>query len=377
MLLVALGGAFFVTTSADDLGNKQNQRAAVAAQMAAIRAQITAAQNQTIALTAIIARVQTQIGATQDAMNAAQTKLDGINADLANAEDHLQIVQDQLTADKKALAHQIVVVYEMGAQSTTVSNMFGAKDFNAFVDSLDTARRVADSQHTLTTRAGQEQIDVEKTVASIGAAKIQQQGVLTQLRDTAAELASEVDTEHQAQVALAAAQAADQARLQDLQAAAAQLDAQIAELQAEQAAAAANGGGSGQFGWPLSGPITQGFGCTPYPFEPYSASCASHHFHSGLDIAAGCGTPIHAADSGVVNTYRTWGGYGNYVIMVHGNGWSTVYGHMASFAVNNGQGVARGQVIGYEGSTGNSTGCHVHFEVRYNNDPRSPLQYLP
>jgi murein DD-endopeptidase MepM/ murein hydrolase activator NlpD len=65
------------------------------------------------------------------------------------------------------------------------------------------------------------------------------------------------------------------------------------------------------------------------------------------------------------------------VIIVHGNGWLSLYGHLASFAVGNGQGVGRGQTIGYEGSTGNSTGPHLHFEIRLNDVPQNPLQYLP
>ena len=161
-----------------------------------------------------------------------------------------------------------------------------------------------------------------------------------------------------------------------MQRSAAELDAQIAAIKEAMAAAARRGGGNGHFVWPESGPITQGFGCTPYQFEPWDPNCASHHFHTGIDIGAAWGTPVGAGDAGIAYTYYSSYGYGNHVIIVHGNGWVSIYGHLASFAVGNGQAVGRGQTIGYEGSTGNSTGPHLHFEIRLNDVPQNPLQYL-
>jgi len=98
--------------------------------------------------------------------------------------------------------------------------------------------------------------------------------------------------------------------------------------------------------------------------------------HDGIDIAASSGTPIHAAASGTV-IYAGWmEGYGNLVVIDHGNGLSTAYGHQSSIAVGNGQAVAQGQTIGYVGTTGHSTGPHLHFEVRVNGAPVDPLGYL-
>ena len=137
------------------------------------------------------------------------------------------------------------------------------------------------------------------------------------------------------------------------------------------------GGGSGHFIWPDTGPISQGFGCTPYPFEPYDPSCPQKHFHNGLDIAGACGNHIIAADAGIAYIEPFMGnGFGNYIIIVHGNGWQTLYGHLASFAIRSGQTVARGQLIGYEGTTGNSTGCHLHFGVNHNGQWVNPRAYL-
>jgi len=88
------------------------------------------------------------------------------------------------------------------------------------------------------------------------------------------------------------------------------------------------------------------------------------------------GTPVLAAGDGIVTFCGRQGGYGNVIIVTHGNGYSTLYGHMASFAAGSGDRVSRGQPIGYEGSTGFSTGPHLHFEIRLNGAYQNPLSYL-
>ena len=102
-----------------------------------------------------------------------------------------------------------------------------------------------------------------------------------------------------------------------------------------------------------------------------------HNGHPGIDIAAAYGTPIHAAGTGVV-IYAGWeSGYGNYTCISHGGGISTCYGHQSAIYVTVGETVTRSQVIGAEGSTGYSTGPHVHFEVRVNGQVRNPRLFIP
>ncbi|MCX6034876.1 MAG: LysM peptidoglycan-binding domain-containing M23 family metallopeptidase, partial [Chloroflexi bacterium] len=99
--------------------------------------------------------------------------------------------------------------------------------------------------------------------------------------------------------------------------------------------------------------------------------------HLGIDIAAGLGVPVWAADAGVVTMAQVYGGYGNMVMIDHGNGYITVYGHLSQINVVPCQGVAAGDLIGLAGSTGNSTGPHLHFEVRLNGGFVNPLYVLP
>jgi murein DD-endopeptidase MepM/ murein hydrolase activator NlpD len=98
--------------------------------------------------------------------------------------------------------------------------------------------------------------------------------------------------------------------------------------------------------------------------------------HTGIDFGASEGTPIKAAADGVVVSAGVQGGYGNTTIIDHGNSLATLYAHQSRMIVSSGQSVKRGQVIGYVGSTGNSTGPHLHFEVRVNGTPVDPMKYL-
>ena len=127
---------------------------------------------------------------------------------------------------------------------------------------------------------------------------------------------------------------------------------------------------SGGMIWPISGPITSPFGWRTHPIF------GSQRFHSGLDIGGDYGMEIHAAKAGVVSHAGWIGGYGNTVMIDHGGGIVTLYGHNQSLNVSVGQQVSQGQVIAFCGSTGNSTGPHCHFEVRLNGEPVSPYNYL-
>jgi murein DD-endopeptidase MepM/ murein hydrolase activator NlpD len=99
--------------------------------------------------------------------------------------------------------------------------------------------------------------------------------------------------------------------------------------------------------------------------------------HQGQDIACGYGTAIHAAKAGTAVFAGQMSGYGNVVIIDHGGGFSTLYAHQSRMAVSQGQHVGQGDVIGYVGSTGHSTGPHLHFETRFGGTPRNPIPYLP
>lgn len=122
--------------------------------------------------------------------------------------------------------------------------------------------------------------------------------------------------------------------------------------------------------WPASGPVTSGFGWRNSPLENGS------ELHQGIDIASGLGIPVVATADGQVVKSGWAGGYGNIVQIDHGNGLETIYGHNSQVAVTAGQSVRKGQLIAYAGSTGKSTGPHVHYEVRANGVAIDPIKYM-
>ena len=122
--------------------------------------------------------------------------------------------------------------------------------------------------------------------------------------------------------------------------------------------------------WPARGIVTSGFGWRLSPLGD------GNELHPGTDIAYAMGAPVVATADGEVVVSGPAGGYGNLVQIDHGNGITTLYGHNSELAVTAGQKVKKGQVISYAGSTGRSTGTHVHYEVRVNNTPIDPMKYL-
>jgi murein DD-endopeptidase MepM/ murein hydrolase activator NlpD len=137
-----------------------------------------------------------------------------------------------------------------------------------------------------------------------------------------------------------------------------------------------------RFIWPAQkGVITQGFGPTDFAPEPPGFGAA--HFHAGVDVGNNAGTPIFAADDGVVAAAEAsmlngnMIGYGRHVIIAHNQDMLTLYGHLDAYSVKPGQVVHQGDLIGVMGSTGNSSGPHLHFELRINRTPVDPMTYLP
>ena len=121
---------------------------------------------------------------------------------------------------------------------------------------------------------------------------------------------------------------------------------------------------------------TQGFGCTALELEPPDPDCPTGHRHDGIDLAAPEGSPVRAAAAGTATVVDTAGGYGLHVLLRHDPILSTLYGHLSAALVKSGDSVAAGAPIGLVGSTGLSTGPHLHFEVRRGGSPVDPVPYL-
>jgi murein DD-endopeptidase MepM/ murein hydrolase activator NlpD len=381
-LLVALPVLALGTTRShadritDQIAGRQHQRDRVGGVIGQLRSTLAALHTREGLLRALVAQLDGRITLQVQAVSSAQSSLDRLAADLAQAEARLAQTRTRLAGDREVLARQVVAIYKLGTTSA-VNVLLGSESFGQLWQRSINLRRIAGGEHDVVTAVRDEEASVAATVARIDQDREAQARLTAQLGVEARRLEAARDQRQRDAEELAAVEASDRQQLALAEQSARELEAQIQALRRAEEEARRRAAGTGRFLWPLQGVITQGFGCTPYPFEPYAPGCPSRHFHSGIDIATGYGTPVIAADNGVAYDYPSSYGYGNHVIVIHGNGWVSVYGHLSRFAVEGGQVVRAGRVIGYEGSTGNSTGPHLHFEIRFDDAPRNPLQYLP
>jgi murein DD-endopeptidase MepM/ murein hydrolase activator NlpD len=342
----------------------------------AARAQLVQAKADSQRLAASLADVSTRVAAANDRLAAAQADVDRLATVSALLQAKADATQRKLDQAKADVRRSAVLLYQHGDGAAMIGLLGGATGSGQLVEGQHYLQHVSDKRQDDTTRVmrlkaqltgQQEQVAKQKQTADDARAA------------AADEKAKADDLAAQQQHAQEAASAAEQAQNAALDAAVSQHDQAETELQAEsdrvaQLARAAGGGpalGDGTFIWPVSGPITSPFG---YRTDPVTGG---QEYHSGLDIGASCGTPIKAAGTGVIiSAGFNSGGYGNMTLINHGNGLSTLYGHQSSIIVTAGQSVTQGQLIGYVGSTGKSTGCHLHFEVRVNGNPVDPSGYL-
>ena len=260
---------------------------------------------------------------------------------------HLRAIGEQLETDRKAQ-------YEIARQAEYAKTVKDAKVARQqeLIDRMQNDKAVYDRQYD------------EMMAASSHVAQLIEQSKWRAAAEAAARERAAAEARAREEEAARRAQMAQQAQQQSNVSTPASIEYDDG---VETYSPASSGGG---MIWPISGPITSEFGWRTHPIF------GSQRFHSGLDIGGDYGLPIHAALGGVVIESGWIGGYGNTIMIDHGGGVVTLYGHNESLAVGIGQTVSQGQVVAYCGSTGNSTGPHCHFEVRLNGEPVSPYNYL-
>lgn len=280
----------------------------------------------------------------------------------------------QAESEQLATYRRHVRAMEENGRYTYLSILFGSRSLGELMSNLDMIGEIMEAdqrsyeQYTAA-REQSEQIQAEYET------------MLTELDSRQSELETEkaalevqIDEATQMIVDLEAQLETDRAAYEEQLAKEAALEADIQEMIAElERQEAANSiVSTGTYIWPLPGYSPgSAYGWRIHPIW------GDRRFHAGEDIGAPSGTPILAADSGLVTVIPDNGnGYGNYIMINHGGGRVTLYAHMSGFAVSNGATVTQGQTIGYVGSTGNSTGPHLHFEVRVNGATTDPKGYF-
>ena len=285
-------------------------------------------------------------------------------------------LEKAMAAEEEQLAtyRQHVRAMEENGKYTYLSIIFGSKSLSELMSNLDMIgeimeadKRIYDQYTEARERAEEIKAEYEATLEQLGEKQEEYEAEKAELEAKIAEasalieqLEEEINSNYELYLEVLAQEEALESDIQN----------KIAELERQEAANSITS--TGTYIWPLPG------------YSPGSAYGWRMHpiyhemrFHAGEDIGAPTGTPILAADSGVAAVYPDNGnGYGNDIMINHGGGRVTLYAHMSAFAISNGASVTQGQVIGYVGSTGNSTGPHLHFEVRVNGATTDPKQYF-
>jgi len=362
-------------------------------------------------------------------LTEAQAKESALALEVLKARQHLAAVQDQhgavvqqeaqasqrLRRTQRTYAGLARLRYKQ--QQSWLAAFLDAQDFGGFLQRLaylaiaqdrerDLAQRIQSDRAALQKsaatlaqleqRAGQDAQALERAQEELARQQQQEQMILASLQQTltqALEVLADVGTLSPTLLQMKAELTTAQARALTVQARAtvwAQAsplglrpgtneEAITVTVQSLQALA---GDGRAALRWPVpEGILTQKFGPSPYAFEPPYASIP--HFHTGIDLAALPGTPVLAAADGTVllSDAQRYGnayvGYGRYVLLQHAGGVRTLYAHLLGSTVRPGDVLHQGQVLGFVGSTGNSTGPHTHFEVRVENAPIDPFVLLP
>lgn len=355
------------TASVEDLQQQQRQIEQDRSEMQQDREQLQdqeqAAQQQLGGLQNQIRATSSQIADNENQLKTANDTLKSLQTELATAEEKYQGKQFSIVARLRYLQRQ--------KDRTGLALLLQSQNLNEFLDRRYQLRRLYGADRQILAELRQDADALEKRRQEVETQKNQIALITQELQSQKLDYEAQAQTQQgllqrlqQDKRALAAAEeqlAKDSANLTGL----------IQQRLAEQAKA--NGvapRGTGIMGYPSAGVITSSFGYRVHPILGYS------RFHSGVDFGADYGSPIWAADTGVVIFSGWYGGYGQAVIIDHGGSITTLYAHASEVYVSEGDIVQRGQVIAAIGSTGLSTGPHLHFEVSLNGEPIDPMSYF-
>jgi murein DD-endopeptidase MepM/ murein hydrolase activator NlpD len=390
-VLVAAAAAAIALSVPVALGQSlADRKNAVDSRISGLRDQIARAKAREGVLTTDISGASARIRVLEGDIGTLSAKLTALESDLAAHRDrlaalqarfqeqteHLRRLTQQHAVAQGRLEERLVALYET-SDTSELEVLLQAQSFTDLLEQLDYFHTIGEQDKKVADTIKRLQVEMRITREKTAATKQEVASATAILARKTEEQRAARDQLVAQQNALAAARASKQSLLANVQQERHSDEEDLAAMEKASAAIAAqlqnSGSSSGDSGggapsasgfiWPVSGPITSGFGWR------------WGRMHEGIDIGAACGTPIRAAASGTV-VYAGWmDGYGNIVIVDHGGGIATAYAHQSAIYVSGGS-VSQGQTIGAVGSTGHSTGCHLHFEVRVNGTPVDPLNYL-
>jgi murein DD-endopeptidase MepM/ murein hydrolase activator NlpD len=341
---------------------------------AALQAEIDSVSGRIRDLEQQVGDVSLRLAPLEHELELRELKLNRLNALFEVQTRRLTFLRAEYRIAIGRYNRRLVAAYETG-RPDELSVLLSSRSFSALLDGLDYIKLVTqhDREITAEVKAARDEVAAARKrtkaaradmyrQAKVVAVRVHQVRVLRdQLLASKGQLVEAEGRKREALASLSARERADAEEIDALQQVSAEL---AAKIRAAQSHSTVTRTGSGALSWPVNAPITSSFGWR------------WGRMHEGIDLGAAYGSPIAAAAAGTV-IYAGWlGGYGNLTVIDHGGGLSTAYGHQSSIGVSVGQHVEQGEIIGNVGSTGHSTGPHLHFEVRVNGQAVDPLGYL-
>ena len=368
-----------VEVKAKTLSELQQEQKAIQNKLATVNSNIAASKNNIKKEKEYQAAISEKIELTEENILIITAQIDELSATISGLETDIEN-QEKDIEEKIALFKTRLRSMYMSGGNNYASVLAGSTDFYDLLTRMELVERVAEHDDKMIDDLNEMLDNLEQTKAEVEEKKVEAEGVKAEYEVQKAELNSAYEQSSSQQQKL---EREYQEYLKNKAALDKEAEAAEAAIRAEIARLATMGGNfNGQFLWPVPG----------YTYISSYYGTRWGRLHKGIDIAGGsiAGKPAVAAASGKVivasqtcsHNYAKWsscgcgGGYGNYVMIDHGNGYVTLYGHFKSVAVKAGQNVAMGETVGYIGTSGYSTGYHCHFEVRKNGVPQDPMKYL-
>ena len=388
LLAVTLGlinGPALASSDAGELSTKRDQLGGIQAQIEKIRKTVskyrTEEKNALAALQKVedkLETLQASIGATNRKLGSAEKQLAQADAELRAAERQLEAATREYQASVEGLGARLVELYKMGP-SSYLELLFSSQDFADFVTRYEFAKMIGRQDADVFLQLRAEKDSLEERKQDIGERQTRLEASKKEIALLSASLASEKKRVEQAMDERAyyldrvqAERARWEKELAEEERQSRELERVIREMQERLGKSGQLAKWTGKFIWPVAGGrLSRPFGWGIHPVF------RDRRFHSGIDIAIGSGTPVKAVADGYVLMAGWINGYGNTVILDHGGGLSTLYAHNKSVSTSAGKAVLQGDIICKVGSTGISTGPHLHFEVRQDGSPQNPMNMLP
>jgi murein DD-endopeptidase MepM/ murein hydrolase activator NlpD len=340
--------------------------------------QIAASEQRRRTLLARVTELEAELAEAEAALAEVQAELDRKLDRLAYLQLRIRITNSILDAKIEELNRRASLTYQYGPGGV-LSVLLGSDDFGDLIDRQEFLGFALVEDSTLVDEITRTREQVRRTRALVEVEKDLVKGQ-RDLVNLEVERIDGIRAEQQGLLDQAEAELAfRQESLEEVQDSKRQWERAVEDWQAESERIEAllqnqgstgSGNVGGEFAWPTAGGIGSGFGWRIHPIY------GTPRFHAGVDMGGACGQPIWAAEAGIVISAGYNGGYGYAVVIDHGNGVATLYAHQPYVMVSYGQSVGRGQQIGVVGSTGLSTACHLHFEVRINGTPVDPVPYI-